>query len=225
VARWCRLLAGSGVPADPRDLLLADSPRPSPAPGAVVVHPGASAPARQWPLERFAVVARALRADGHRVVVTGAGGELAAARAVAAAAGLPGHDVLAGRTDLLALAALVGSARLVVSGDTGVAHLASAYGTPSVTLFGPTPPRWWGPPPRRRHAVLWHGTTATDPHAAAPAGALLAITADEVLAAGRARLRAHPAGAGVTSGAECASTAPARPGLPREAAGEGAPRR
>lgn len=51
---------------------------------------------------------------------------------------------------------MVASAQLVVSGDTGVAHLAYAYRTPSVTLFGPVSPSLWGPRDRRRHAVIWH---------------------------------------------------------------------
>jgi len=90
--------------------------------------------------------------------------------------------VLAGRTDLGHLAALVADARLVVAGDTGVAHLASAYATPSVLLFGPTPPSRWGPPPGP-HTVLWHGTGVGDPHAAEPDPALLRIGVDEVLTA------------------------------------------
>jgi ADP-heptose:LPS heptosyltransferase len=46
----------------------------------------------------------------------------------------------------------------VLCADTGVAHLATAFGTPSVVLFGPTPPARWGPPPERtRHRVLWSG--------------------------------------------------------------------
>nr|WP_249355415.1 glycosyltransferase family 9 protein [Nocardia farcinica] len=44
----------------------------------------------------------------------------------------------------------------MVCSDTGVGHLATAFGTPSVVLFGPNPPAWWGPPPqRRRHVALW----------------------------------------------------------------------
>ena len=56
------------------------------------------------------------------------------------------------------LAALVAHARLVLAPDTGVAHLATAYGTPSVVLFGPVPARHWGPPAhRRQHRVLETG--------------------------------------------------------------------
>ena len=48
-----------------------------------------------------------------------------------------------------------------ISGDTGAAHLATGYRTPSVVLFGPVPPTLWGPPPeRRRHRALWAGARA-----------------------------------------------------------------
>ena len=57
--------------------------------------------------------------------------------------------MLAGETDLLTLAATIAHARLLLCGDTGLAHLATAFGTPSVVLFGPTPPARWGPPVNR----------------------------------------------------------------------------
>ncbi|MEP6462238.1 MAG: glycosyltransferase family 9 protein [Frankiaceae bacterium] len=52
--------------------------------------------------------------------------------------------VLAGRTSLPRLAALIADAAVLPCGDTGVAHLDSAYRTLSVLLFGPTPPARWG---------------------------------------------------------------------------------
>jgi ADP-heptose:LPS heptosyltransferase len=52
---------------------------------------------------------------------------------------------------------VIAAARVVVSGDTGVAHLATAYRRPSVVLFGPVSPALWGPPKRLQHVVLWHG--------------------------------------------------------------------
>lgn len=191
-ARWCRLLTEAlGWPADPDDLLLAPPAAPSPVPGCVVVHPGAAYPSRRWPVERFAAVARDLATD-HRVVVTGSAGERALAERTAAAAGLPADAVLAGRTDLASLAALVASAALVVCGDTGVAHLASAYGRPSVVLFGPTPPAWWGPPDRPEHVALWHverhGDRRGDPWADEPDPRLLEITPAEVVDAARSLL-------------------------------------
>ncbi|MEV5830102.1 glycosyltransferase family 9 protein [Spirillospora sp. NPDC052242] len=190
-ARWCRLVAAYGFDPDPGDL---DLPRPrtaSPAPGAVVVHPGAAYPARRWPAERFAAVAAALRDAGERVVVTGGPGETALAGRVADLAGLGAAADLSGRTPLPALAALVAGARLVVCGDTGVAHLATAYRTPSVVLFGPTPPDLWGPPPDRpEHTVLWAGRRG-DPHGAAPDPGLLEITADDAARASVRALAAH----------------------------------
>ena len=145
VVRWCRLLDESGVPADPADLLL-EAPTVEPVvEGATVVHPGAAQASRRWPVQRWARVAAGLAAAGHDVRVTGGPGEHELAADVARGAGLGPDAVLAGRTDLLGLAALVASARLLVSPDTGVAHLATAFGTPSVVLFGPTPPGAVGP--------------------------------------------------------------------------------
>jgi ADP-heptose:LPS heptosyltransferase len=146
------------------------------------VHPGAADAARRWPAERFAALARAEREAGREVVVTGAAGEAALARRVAAAAGLEAGAVLAGRTTVMELAALVAAAGRVVCGDTGVAHLATAFATPSLVLFGPTPPERWGPPAataedRARHRVLWAGRRG-DPHAAEPDEGLLAISVE-----------------------------------------------
>jgi ADP-heptose:LPS heptosyltransferase len=123
-------------------------------------------------------VARALHCDGHHVVLTGGPGERELALSVARDAGLPTDRVLAGHTDLAALAALVASARLVVSGDTGVGHLATGYRVPSVVLFGPVPPKWWGPPADRPwHRALYHGDS------------LLTVDVPEVLAATGEALR------------------------------------
>ena len=180
--RWCRLLAHYGVPADPGDLALDRPPVAGPAPGAVVVHPGAAAGSRRWPVDRFAAVAAALRADGHRVVVTAGPSERDLAAAV-------GAEVVG--PDLLGLAALVADAALVVCGDTGVGHLATAYGTPSVLLFGPTPPAEWGPR-GGPHVVLWTGGRG-DPHGTHPDPGLLRIPAADVVAAARRAVRAPAA--------------------------------
>ncbi|MEW2578580.1 glycosyltransferase family 9 protein [Streptomyces syringium] len=189
-ARWCRLLRWYGTPADPADLRIPPPQGPSPAPGALVIHPGADAPARRWPPGRFATVARALHRAGHRVVLTAGAGEGPLAHRIAEEAGLPATAVLGGTTDLPfpRLAALVAHARAVLVGDTGLAHLATALDTPSVVLFGPVAPRLWGPPQSPRHHVLWHpgpGDTARpgDAHGPAPDPRLLRITCQEVLTA------------------------------------------
>ncbi|MFJ8902771.1 glycosyltransferase family 9 protein [Streptomyces sp. NPDC102370] len=178
--RWCRLLRAYGLDADPADLLLPRPHAPSPAPGAVVLHPGAGAPARCWPVERYAAVATALSERGLRVVVTGGAHESDLVARLAKQARLPDTDVFAGGPPFERLSALVAGARAVVSGDTGVAHLAVAHATPTVTLFGPVPPAHWGPPAHPRHLALWHGPEG-DPHAGRPDPALLRITPDEVL--------------------------------------------
>jgi ADP-heptose:LPS heptosyltransferase len=186
VARWCRLLRWHGVPTDLTDLDLrppVDGAPAAPA-GTTVVHPGAKSGRRRWPVDRFAAVARRLAADGHRVAVTGGPGEEPMAFAVADMAGLAPSAVLAGRIGLGELAGLVARARLLISGDTGVAHLATAFGTPSVILFGPMAPSRWGPPPDRwRHRAIWHGTVSEPGDASTPDPhpALLRITAEEVI--------------------------------------------
>lgn len=181
VDRWCRLLAEAGIDCQPGVLALPLPAAAGPV-GLTVVHPGAGTGSRRWPAGRFAALARALVERGHRVVLTGSAGEAELAGSVAAAARLPEGASLAGRTSLLELAALVGRARLVVSGDTGVGHLATAYGTPSVLLFGPVSPSVWGPPAgASQHRVLWGGRTS-EPFSNMPAPALLAVGVPDVLA-------------------------------------------
>jgi ADP-heptose:LPS heptosyltransferase len=187
VRRWCRLVSeGLGVPTDPDALDLAVPTVSPPVAGAAVVHPGAAFPGRRWPAERFAAVARRLAAQGHDVRITGGPAEAELARSVAVAAGLPEAAVLAGRTSSLELAAVIAAARVVICGDTGVAHLATAYRRPSVVLFGPVSPALWGPPPRPQHVVLWHGEVhdgTGDPWGTELDPALARITVEEVTAA------------------------------------------
>jgi ADP-heptose:LPS heptosyltransferase len=188
VCRWSRLLELSGIPVDASDLELSIPPAAPPVSDAIVIHPGAASPARQWPADRFGEVARQLTETGHPVVVTGTDAEQQGVQAVVRAGRLPPGSDLCGLLDLAQLAALVAAARLVISGDTGIAHLATAYGTPSVVLFGPTPPQLWGPPAGGPHTVLWHERTG-DPHGREPDPGLLSIGVDEVVSAARPRLR------------------------------------
>jgi ADP-heptose:LPS heptosyltransferase len=154
--------------------------------GPILIHPGAAAPSRRWGVERFAKVAAALAADGHPVVVSAGPQEQELAAEVAERAGLEADVVVSG-LGFDAVADLVAGARLVVCGDTGIAHMATAVRTPSVVLFGPVPPSEWGPPPRPEHIALWHGTPGYrgDPHGLVIDPALRGIEADEVLDAAR----------------------------------------
>jgi ADP-heptose:LPS heptosyltransferase len=105
----------------------------------VVLHPGASVPARAWSPHRAAAAVEALAAAGRRVVVTGGPAEAALTAAVAG----PATD-LGGRTSFAELAGVLAGADAVVVGNTGPAHLAAAVGTPVVSLFAPVVPaaRW-----------------------------------------------------------------------------------
>ena len=71
----------------------------------------------------------------------------------------------------------------MICGDTGVAHVATALGRPSVVLFGPVSPAQWGPPPERpQHIALWAGRTG-DPHGRTVDPGLLEIGVDDVIEA------------------------------------------
>jgi ADP-heptose:LPS heptosyltransferase len=191
VHRWCRMLDWYGIAACPTDLALHRPAVPALADKVTIVHPGAKDPARRWPPGRFAEVALRLHQAGHDVVFTGAPAEAWLCGKIAELAGLPADRVLVGHTDVGGLAALVARARLVISGDTGIAHLATAYRTPSVVLFGPTPPVQWGPlVDLDRHRVLWHSDRLPPVARHAPRSgwrrphpALAAISVDDVLAA------------------------------------------
>lgn len=119
----------------------------------VVVHPGASVPARAWPAERSAELVDALARRGRRVVVTGSPGETDLTARVAGGA-RPEVVDLGGATSLGGLAEVLAGAEAVVVGNTGPAHLAAAVGTPVVSLFAPTVPAVRWRPWKVAHEVL-----------------------------------------------------------------------
>jgi ADP-heptose:LPS heptosyltransferase len=184
VDRWCRLVNACGMPAIRTQLRLPipTVDAPAAAAGAAPTHPGAASAARRWPAERWVEVARAEVAQGGRVAISAGPGERELAESIAAAAGLGPEVIVAG--DLLELAAAVAAARVLACGDTGVAHMATAFGTPSVVLFGPTSPALWGPPGWHPHVALWTGRRG-DPHGSEPDPGLLEISPRRVVAAMR----------------------------------------
>ena len=120
-----------------------------------VFAPGAEyGPAKCWPPDRYAELARALfAADGQPVLLLGSGKEAALCDAIAAAA--PGAcRVLAGKTSLLDAMALIAAARGVVSNDSGLMHVAAAFGVPQAAVFGSTSPEHT-PPLNDRAGVIW----------------------------------------------------------------------
>jgi ADP-heptose:LPS heptosyltransferase len=183
--RWTRLVQWHGINADPREVFLAAPDAPTQHPGATIVHVGAAYGSRLWPVERFAAVAAGLQESGHHIVFTGGAAERHRALDVARRAGSGARSVLAGTQSLGQFAALTAEARLVVSADTGAAHLASAYGRPSVVLFGPAPPEEWGPPPGPHIAMTKAELRRGDVFAADPDPALLGVSVQDVLEAVR----------------------------------------
>lgn len=143
--RALAVVAAAGFPAPPGDRgrLEIRAGAVPPAVGAgdyLVLHPGAAAGARRWPVEHHAEVARLLVAAGRRVVVTGGPDE----RALTADVAGPHALDLGGATTLAELAGVLRGAAAVVVGNTAAAHLAAAVGTPVVSLFAPVVPavRW-----------------------------------------------------------------------------------
>ncbi len=120
-----------------------------------VFAPGAEyGPAKRWPAEHYAALARSLHdRHGQPVLLLGSGKEGALCEQIAAAA--PGAcRVLAGQTALIDAMALIAAARGVVSNDSGLMHVAAAFGVPQVAVFGSTSPKHT--PPLNPHAkVLW----------------------------------------------------------------------
>jgi ADP-heptose:LPS heptosyltransferase len=162
------------TPADERDgdaVLRAAGLAPDA--GFAVVHPGAAEPQRRVEPEVLAQVVDGLATRGLSVVVTGHAHEAGLAAAVRRRAAR-GFVDLVGRTSLGTLGALVGRARLVVAGDTGVSHLASALQTPSVVVFRVTAPGRWAPLDRVRHRVV-------DARTAPPTAAAILAEADAAL--------------------------------------------
>lgn len=144
--------AGFGLPAGDDGRLAVRRPLPevTAQTGAgryVVLHPGASAPARRWPVHRWVQAAAELAVRGRRVVLTGGRDERDLTAAVAGTVSSRRSDQvidLGGRTGLAELAAVLDGADAVLAANTGVAHLAAAVQTPVVSLFAPVVPaaRW-----------------------------------------------------------------------------------
>lgn len=180
--RWERMISAFGVGCDNGDLYFDPFP-PTSAQHHTLVHIGAGSPARRWPLDRWGAVVRGLEDTGHHVLLTGSPAETEAIRSVIEIAGLPADRDLSGGTSALALAELVGSAALLVCTDTGISWVATALRRPSVTLFGPTPPQWWGPPVASpSHRTIWKGRLG-EPYADTVDPGLLEISVRDVLEA------------------------------------------
>lgn len=107
----------------------------------IVIHPGASAASRRWPLEHFAATADALSlASGLQVVFTGSHGERPLVESIRGKMAGSSYS-LAGRLSLRQLAALLSQAALLIANNTGPVHLAAGVGAPVVDLYALTNPQ------------------------------------------------------------------------------------
>ncbi|WP_295641738.1 glycosyltransferase family 9 protein [uncultured Methylibium sp.] len=181
----------------------------------VVVHAPSMWRYKQWPVEHFRVLIAELLADGEQVVLSGGPG--AADQAVVAAlrdlGTAPALLDTSGSLSLGQLAALLRAAALYIGPDTSITHLAVASGTPTISLYGPTPPTVWGPWPQgqRRSDPPWRptaplqrrggvtllqgpgacvpcGRAGCEDHAASRADCLVALEPQRVIDEARARL-------------------------------------
>jgi heptosyltransferase-2 len=150
----------------------------------IVIHPAASLPAKQWPLERFASVMRVLRDKYQaRFIYTGAPGDSGLYREIEKQGPFNGLD-LCGVTDLRENISVYKAANLFFGVDSGPMHMAAAAGLPVVALFGPTDERKWGPW-GRGHVVLTKRLSCypCKPHKCADNACMKLIAAEEAIEA------------------------------------------
>jgi heptosyltransferase-2 len=123
---------------------------------AIALNPGASFRIKCWSPERFAALGERLGNElGVDVVIVGGGGERDLAEEINAGMSRPPLD-LVGKTNLLQLGAVLQKCALLVSGDTGPMHMATAVGTPVIALFGAIDPDRTGPV-GEGHRIIRHG--------------------------------------------------------------------
>ena len=128
--------------------------------GYVVIHPGASASARRYPVDKFAVIAQELTRKGIHVVVTGSDRERLLVEGIADAA--PEVKTLVGVTSISEYAAVLKMAKAVICNNTLPMHLSDALRVPVVVLFSGTDEESaWGP--RDTRALLMRKPTPCHP--------------------------------------------------------------
>lgn len=111
----------------------------------VVMNPCPRWPYKRWPREAWHTLVRALQARGLQVVLSGGHSAPEKAYVAETFGGLDGILVTDAGVGFAESATLIGGARLFIGPDTFTTHLAASCGVPTVTLFGPTDPRIWGP--------------------------------------------------------------------------------
>ena len=152
----------------------------------VLLNPSAGWGAKQWPAERYGLVAGQLAEDGMKSLINFGPGEEDIARAVQAASGGAAEALTGSLTQLIALTR---RPRLFIGGDTGPMHLAAALGVPVVGIFGPTDPARNGPFGTRNIVLRSPSSSTSYRHVAQAEGGLLEISPEQVVAAARKLLQ------------------------------------
>ncbi len=133
-------------PLLPEDRAAADSLLEGAAPPLLGIHPYAREAEKRCPAGQFAAAAAALRTrHGGTVVVLGDGDPNEATADIGRMIGSPVVD-LTSRTSVAVLGAVIRRLSVLVTNDSGPAHIAYALGAPAVAIFGETDPERWGPP-------------------------------------------------------------------------------
>jgi heptosyltransferase-2 len=125
----------------------------------VALAPGSAWGTKRWPY--FPELAKRL-VDDYRIAIVGSKADSDLAAQIIN--GLPAERVINGiGLPLLTSAELIGRARSIVTNDSAPQHLASAMGTPTLTIFGPTVPEFGFGPIAERHAVAGHDSLSCRP--------------------------------------------------------------
>lgn len=130
--------------------------------GFAALMPGAEfGPAKRWPSASYAGLARALMQRGLKVVLFGSKNDAPVTSEIAGLA--PGAIDLAGQTTLTDVIDLIAAARVSVSNDSGLMHVAAAVGTPIVGVYGSTSPENT-PPLSDKRELVWLGLDCSPCH-------------------------------------------------------------
>ena len=200
VVRMSKVLR-TGAPLGPRIFpsveALAEAERRLPQAGtALALAPTANWFGKQWPIERFIALAKALAAPGSPfseapVLVLGGPGEREAAAPLLDAVPPERRIDLVGATDLLTAYACLARSRLFIGNDSGLMHLAAASGIPTLGLFGPSREALyapWGPLAASIRGEPYETIIGPGFDRFAPRSYMTALTVDAVLEAARALL-------------------------------------
>jgi len=109
----------------------------------IALNPGTTWQTKNWPTEYYATAIRALQPNGH-ILLCGGPADQALGESIIHDSGIPLINAIH-QTSLLQLAALISRSTVLVTGDTGPLHMAIALGIPTVSMFGPTDPKRFGP--------------------------------------------------------------------------------